>query len=120
MKRKTHAGPKRRIWHRLGPFFVNAALPVAYFVITTYINHKILVSIKKTRRSEKKNSHRAQTTPNASFGPVFVNAAPCQSLCPHHLPSPVAVVTVVVVAVVDVAIVLVVVVAVEEPLILDM
>ena len=57
-----------------GPVFVVPAQSITYLVIRAYIYSKNFVSIEKKRRKKKKNSPMAQTTPDASFGPVLVVA----------------------------------------------
>ena len=72
---------KRHIWRCLGAFFSllrSIALPVAYFIdYKLYIQYNISQYQKKV---EGKHLLIAQTTQDASFGPVFV-------VITFHLPS---------------------------------
>ena len=68
----THLGPKRCQTRRLGPFL--SSLPSLSHIppLETICVIISVVSIKNKRRKHKNHSPRAQTTPDASFGPIFV------------------------------------------------
>ena len=68
----THLGPKRCQTRRLGPFL--SSLPSLSHIppLETICVIISVVSIKNKRRKHKNHSPRAQTTPDALFGPIFV------------------------------------------------
>ena len=83
-KKETYIWPKQHVCHRLGPFSSSSPSffpPVAYFVVyDLYIKLNIIQYIK----NERIHVSMAQTTPDASFGPVFVVTAfhhSCRVFC---------------------------------------
>src|ERR1700678_2642370 len=90
--KKTHLGPKRRQTRRLGPFCLRGPalafvgrrwLPWAFVglrwpLVVIVGCYGLLLSIKWIKKNEK-NTPRAQTTPDASFGP-FLSSWACVGL----------------------------------------
>ena len=73
-ERKMYLLHKRRVLHCLGPFPLPApsTLSLCRVIFTTYIYSRTLISIKKDMNKFYKDVPRAQTTQDASFGPVNV------------------------------------------------
>jgi hypothetical protein len=72
--KETYLGPKRRVWHRLGPFQSSPTFPSLSVTLKQQFNLVVTVSSKKKIRKKMKNLPMAQTTRLASFGPVLIVA----------------------------------------------